>query len=91
MESEKRAILVGTYKQDKEICIEQLDELENLGATYGLQTVLQLPCPIRTYDAGTLIGKGKVEEIRGLVQEHKADIVIFDDEISPQQQRNLEK
>jgi GTP-binding protein HflX len=90
-ESQKQAILVGTYKKDKEACLEQLNELENLGDTYGLKTVLKLPCPIRTFDAGTFIGSGKVEEIKGLIQSSNADLVIFDDEISPQQQRNLEK
>jgi len=88
---QKRIILIGTYQQNKEECITLLDELEELGRTYGLETVLKLPCPIKTFDAGTFIGKGKVEEIRALVEEHKCGVVVFDDEISPQQQRNLEK
>jgi GTP-binding protein HflX len=88
---QKRAILVGTHTGQKEKCLEQLDELESLGDTFGLQTALKIPCPIRTFDAGTFIGRGKVEEIKGLVQEQKCHVVIFDDEISPQQQRNLEK
>lgn len=91
VEGERKALLVGTYKQDKETCKEQLDELENLGDTYGLHTKVKLACPIRAYDAGTFLGKGKVEEIRELVHEQSLDLVVFDDEISPQQQRNLEK
>lgn len=87
---QKRALLIGTYKQDKESCLEQLSELESLGITYGLQTALKLPCPLREIDAGTFIGKGKIEEIRKLAIELECAIVIFDDEISPQQQRNLE-
>ncbi|HSX11836.1 MAG TPA: GTPase HflX [Chlamydiales bacterium] len=90
-EDHRRALLVGTYTKDKAQCEEQLDELESLGNTYGLQTALKLPCPIRTYDAGTFVGSGKVEEIKALCLEHNCDVVIFDDEISPQQQRNLEK
>lgn len=90
-QGEKRALLIGTYKQDKEICIEQLDELKSLGDTYGLQTVSRLPCPVREISAATFLGKGKVEEIRSLVKEHRCGLAIFDDEISPQQQRNLEK
>lgn len=91
-QEEKRALLVGTYSQDKkEGCVDQLNELESLGNTYGLHTTLKLPCPIRAYDAGTFIGSGKVEEIKALAIEHRVDVVIFDDEISPQQQRNLEK
>jgi len=90
---EKKALLVGTYLSTdaKPQTIEQLDELESLGNTYGLKTVLKLPCPVREFNAGTFLGKGKVEEIRQLVAEQHCDIVIFDDEISPQQQRNLEK
>lgn len=92
IEEKKRALLVGTYAPDtKVLCMEQLDELENLGDTYGLQTVLKLPCPLRSISAGTFLGSGKVEEIQGLVQEHTCDLVVFDDEISPQQQRNLER
>lgn len=90
---EKRALLIGAYltAELKPQTIEQLDELENLTRTFGLATVLKLPAPLREYNPGTFFGKGKVEEIRQLAIEHKCDIVIFDDEISPQQQRNLEK
>lgn len=88
---QRRALLVGTYAQDKAPCVEQLEELESLGNTYGLQTLLKLPCHIRAYEAGTFVGTGKVEEIKALSLEHNCDVVIFDDEISPQQQRNLEK
>ena len=89
----KRALLVGTYTAAdiKPQCLEQIDELKNLAYTYGLKTVLQLPCPLREINAGTFLGRGKVEEIRDLALEHQADLVVFDDELSPQQQRNLEK
>lgn len=87
----KRVLLVGTYTKDKELCNEQLVELQSLGDTYGLQTILKVPCPIRAYDAGTFIGSGKVDEIKSLAIENNCHVVIFDDEISPQQQRNLEK
>lgn len=88
-----KAILVGTYPTTKEKRQTelQLEELASLGKTYGLEVILSLPSPIRNIDAGTYIGKGKAEEIASLVSEHKADLVVFDDEISPQQQRNLEK
>ena len=91
IQEEKKAVLVGTYKKDKESCLVLLDELENLGDTYGLQTVLKMPCPLRAIDAGTFLGSGKVEEIRDEAKALGAALVIFDDEISPQQQRNLEK
>jgi GTP-binding protein HflX len=90
-QEQKRAFLVGTYTANKELCLEQLDELENLADTYGLETAIKLVCPIRSYDAGTFIGSGKVEEIKSQAAELQCDVVIFDEEISPQQQRNLEK
>ena len=87
---QKKTLLVGTYKQtsDKELCAEQLSELESLCVTYGLETVEKIMCPIKAYDASTFVGKGKVQEIAALVLEKKIDVVIFDDEISPQQQRH---
>ncbi len=90
---EQKALLVGTYLSTdlKPQTIEQLDELESLCNTYGLKTAFKLATPLREYNAGTFLGKGKVDEIRQLATEHHCDVVIFDDEISPQQQRNLEK
>lgn len=88
----KKALLVGTYASgEKENCERLLEELQELCDTYGLETVLTLPCPLREIDAGTFLGKGKVEEIKTLVAEKGCNLVVFDDEISPQQQRNLEK
>ena len=89
---DKKALLVGTYLTgEKPQCEEQLLELESLGDTFGLTTVVKLPCPLRSIDAGTFLGKGKVEEIHLIAEEHKCDLIVFDDEISPQQQKNLEK
>jgi GTP-binding protein HflX len=87
---EKRALLVGTFQgaTQKRQCEDQLLELESLGRTFGLETAMKLPCPLREVDSATYIGKGKVEEIAAIPE---IDVVVFDDEISPQQQRNLEK
>lgn len=90
--TQRNALLIGTYAAgDKKSCEEQLDELESLGSTYGLKTVFKMACPLREIDAGTFLGSGKIEEIREVAQEHACDVVIFDDEISPQQQRNIEQ
>ncbi|MCH9612438.1 MAG: GTPase HflX [Chlamydiia bacterium] len=88
----KRAILVGAYEscESKEKCMEFLTELEDLANTYGFEVVGKVPCVIRKFDARTYIGKGKVEEIAEACRESGIDLVIFDDEISPNQQRNLE-
>ena len=89
---QRKALLIGVYgAKEKEKCEEQLEELESLGHTYGLETALKLPCPLRAIDPSTFIGSGKVEEIKQLADELQCDVVIFDEEISAQQQRNLEK
>lgn len=89
----KKALLIGIYfsGSEREFCEECLDELERLCETYGLQAVAKAPCPIRKIDAGMYLGKGKLEEIKRLMEEMGADLLIFDEEISPQQQRNLEQ
>ncbi len=89
----KTALLVGTYSSGpyKEECEDFLKELERLCETYGLTVVEKVACPIKKVDAGTYIGSGKLEEVLLLAREKSADIVVFDDEILPNQQRNLEK
>lgn len=87
------ALLVGAYRSggDKELCEDNLHELERLCDTYGLKVAKAYTCPIKKLDAGTYLGSGKLEELKAAADTLKADIVIFDDEITPNQQRNLEK
>lgn len=89
----KTAFLVGTYMQSKEkpLCEEYLNELRRLCETYGLTAVDQAACSLKKIDAGMFLGKGKLEEILLEVNEKKIDTIIFDEEITPNQQRNLEK
>jgi GTP-binding protein HflX len=88
----KRALLVSVYKNpsEKEVCLEHLIELELLVETYGIETADKVPCFIRKYEASTYVTSGKLEELRVLADQLDVDVVIFDDEISPAQQRNLE-
>jgi GTP-binding protein HflX len=88
-----RALLISAYKgsAQKEICIEHLQELELLAETYGVQVLQKMPCLIRRYDAGTYITEGKLKEAIEITRQINANLVIFDDEISPGQQRNLEQ
>lgn len=89
-----RALLVSVYKggaPQRSICEEHLQELDLLVQTYGLETVEKVPCAIRRFDAATFVTEGKLEELIQLSKDLKANIVIFDDEIAPGQQRNLEK
>jgi GTPase len=89
-----RAILVSTFKgpANRATCLEHLEELQRLAETLGVQEfVHKEACHIRKFDASIYIGKGKLEELIGIAKEKEANIVIFDDEISPAQQRTLEK
>src|SRR3972149_9694460 len=93
LKSMKTAFLIGAYYSgdDKKDCEDYLNELEQLCHTYGLKAVGKEPCPIKKLDAGPYLGKGKLDELCQKVQELSADVIIFDDEISPHQKRNLEK
>jgi GTP-binding protein HflX len=89
----QRALLVGTGfgMASVEEAEESLAELGALADTAGadpVETVLQRR---QTPDPATYIGKGKVAELKELVQALDIDVVIFDDELTPAQQRNLEK
>lgn len=86
-------ILIGVILklQDDSQAFEYLDELEFLARTYNLETTRVFVQKLEKPDKATFIGKGKLEEIASYVKENKTDVVIFDDELSPSQQRNLEK
>jgi len=89
----KKALLVSVYKNSsqKHQCEEHLQELELLVDTFGMKTVQKIPCFIRKYDASLFVTTGKLEELILAADTSKVDLVIFDDEITPGQQRNLEK
>ncbi|NGX29720.1 MAG: GTPase HflX [Candidatus Anoxychlamydiales bacterium] len=93
IEKNKNALLVGAYKSNKEknIRLEHLEELKSLATTFGLQTIEKMLVHIRKIETSTYIGSGKVQEIRDLCEEKNIDIVIFDIDIAPHQQRNLER
>ncbi len=81
----QRALLVGTTTD------ESLDELSLLADTAGAEVVARELQRRTTPDPATYIGKGKAEELRELAGALDVDVVIFDDELTPAQQRNLEK
>lgn len=90
----ERAYLVGaqvkgaTYPLRLE---DSLLELAQLARTAGVEVVGQIQQRLEAINPATYIGKGKVAELGVLVQEFDLDTVIFDDELSPNQQRNLEE
>lgn len=89
----ERAVLVGlvTRDQTEEQLHEYLDELEFLAQTAGAETQRKFWQKVDRPDQRTYVGKGKLEEIKNYIEEEDIDMLIFDDEISPAQQRNLEK
>jgi GTP-binding protein HflX len=88
----ERAILVGVNRGGGEwSCEESLMELERLAETDGVQTVMQVYQRLDTPVPKTYVGAGKAQEIATLTRNLDADVVIFDDELTPSQQSNLEK
>jgi GTP-binding protein HflX len=70
---------------------EHLEELAKLVETAGGTVVHRLYAKRNAPDSATFVGKGKAEELKSLVQKHNAKLVVFDDDLSPAQVRNLEK
>jgi GTP-binding protein HflX len=89
----ERAMLVAlmTRDLDKELVEEHLTELEELSLTAGAETILKVTQQKSTFDPAFYIGKGKAEELKQLIEMNDINIVIFDDDLSPVQLRNLEK
>lgn len=87
------AILVGLLSktQDEDTLREYLDELEFLTQTAGASVVKRFTQRLEHPDSRTFIGSGKLNDVQKFVAEQGIDLVIFDDELSPAQQRNLEK
>ncbi len=90
---QEKAILVGVHQKrdSKNQLKEFLDELEALTITAGALPVARLTQNLDFPNPRTFIGEGKIDELKELVEFHKADLVIFDDELSPSQIRNIEK
>jgi len=90
----EKAVLVGVTLQSENInyttMCEYLDELAFLAETAGAQTVKVFTQNLDKPVTATFIGRGKLEEIKIYVEENEIDLVIFDDELSPTQLRNLE-
>ncbi len=88
----ERAFLVGINEPREKLTDSEyhLEELVNLVDTMGIQPVDSIMVKMREKNPRFLIGKGKVEEIRVLAEACRADVIIFDCQLSPSQQRNLE-
>jgi GTP-binding protein HflX len=69
----------------------ELEELGLLAQTAGLEPVARITCKRQAPDAALFVGSGKAEEIRELARAHGATEILFDQSLSPAQQRNLER
>jgi GTP-binding protein HflX len=89
-----RAFLVGTQLKGSPNLLpleDSLQELQALAETAGIDVVGETSQRLAEIEPATLIGPGKVEELKTWRDELAADIILFDDELSPRHQRNLEK
>ena len=89
----ERTVIVGiiTQKQSEEQLKEYLDELEFLTLTAGGQVNKRFSQKMEQPNPKTFLGTGKMEEINIYTREHNISTVIFDDELSPSQQKNISK
>jgi len=89
----ERALLVALIKGnvDSDIVKEHLDELEELASTAGAETVRKIVQAKYSADPAFYIGKGKAGELIDVVENDQIDVMIFDDDLSPTQVRNLER
>lgn len=89
-EREERIILVGVATSDGDDVWQSLEELEELGQTAGAVTVAKVVQNRERVHSGTYIGKGKIQEVKDLVETYHADSVVCDDELTPAQYHNLQ-
>jgi GTPase len=92
-EGREKAVLVGVASRavPRSVTEEHLDELERLVDTAGAQVVARFVKERSAPDPATYVGKGSVEEIGQAAREKGATLVVFDDELTPGQARNLEE
>lgn len=92
-ELQQRAILVCIQypDMDNNEAVTHISELESLVDTMGAETVKTMIVALKKRSPKFLIGSGKAEEISDLAEEMDAELIIFDNELSPAQQRNLEE
>lgn len=90
---EEKCVLVGVTSQGttEAQAKEYIDELEFLALTAGMISIKKFNQNLETPNSKTYVGTGKLDEIRQFVLMNNVDLVIFDDELSPSQLRNIER
>jgi GTP-binding protein HflX len=90
----ERAVLVEVITHDDgdlDGHRDRLEELHRLADTAGAEIVATMTQRRQSIHPGTYVGKGKVEELKALAEAHRANVIIFDNDLTPAQVRNLEK
>ena len=87
----ERAVLVGVHLQNDEHFDYAMEELQNLAEAIDVEVVGQVTQNLERRNPTSYVGKGKIDEIRHFYEEMDANLVIFNDELSPSQIRNLEQ
>ena len=89
----EKAILIGLITPDitQEQAYEYLDELSFLAKTAGAKPIRKFTQKLPHPDNKTFLGKGKIEEVRLFAEEQEINLIIFDDDLTPSQIRNIEK
>jgi len=90
---QSKAILIGSYSAEtgKDKAIEFIDELQFLATTAQIEVRKTFLQQLRTINPKYFIGSGKLQEIKEYIESDDIDIIIFDDELSPAQQKNIGK
>jgi GTP-binding protein HflX len=89
----ERAVLVAARTRfiSRDVLDEHLDELEELSKTAGVEIVDKVTQDRDNFDSSFYIGKGKAQELAQFVEDNAVDLLIFDDDLTPGQVRNLEE
>jgi len=91
MTQKTKAILAGVDFNDRENFAESMEELANLARACNIEVSGQITQKLNRPKTASYIGRGKIEEVQVLLEETEGDMVIFNDELSPSQIRNLEE
>ena len=91
MDKKERALLVGVNLNNNRDFHKSMEELKNLAEACGLEIAGRSEQNLKSVNNAYYIGTGKVKEVSELIDAMEADVVIFDDELTPKQLRNLEK
>ncbi len=87
----ERTLLVGAFLYNEEEFIYSMEELRNLAESCELEVIGKITQKLRGVTSATYLGKGKVEEIRGFVENNEIEIIVLNEELSTSQTRNIQE